>query len=103
MAVLLLPHSCPLMHLHNAAHRILTSFRPYYHANGFGVHLGAAVPKILQTNILRSLMYYVGCLPQSLTPCSNHYQVLPSVVHDMCNVIPHVIKSPPLNYCAIPC
>ena len=48
-------------------------------------------------------MYYVGCLPQSLTPCSNHYRVLPSVVHDMCNVIIHVIKSPPLNYRAIPC
>ena len=40
-------------------------------------------------------MYYVGCLPQSLTPCSSHYRVLPSVVHDMCNVIIHVIKSPP--------
>ena len=48
-------------------------------------------------------MYYVGCLPQSLTPCSNHHRVLPSVVHDMCNVIIQVIKSPPLNYCAIPC
>ena len=42
-------------------------------------------------------MYYVGCLPQSLTPCSNHYRVLPSVVQDMCNVFIHVIKSPPLT------
>ena len=47
-------------------------------------------------------MYYVGCLPQSLTPCSNHYRVLPSVVHDMCNVILHLIKSlvePRFNFC----
>ena len=47
-------------------------------------------------------MYYVGCLPQSLTPCSNHYRVLPSVAHDMCNVIIDVIKSPLLKSCAIP-
>ena len=30
MVVLLLPHGCSLMHLHNVAHRILTSFRPNY-------------------------------------------------------------------------
>ena len=30
MVVLLLPHGCSLMHLHNVAHRILTSFRPDY-------------------------------------------------------------------------
>ena len=30
MVVLLLPHGCSLMHLHNVAHRILTSLRPDY-------------------------------------------------------------------------
>ena len=46
-------------------------------------------------------MYYVGCLPQSLTPCSNHYWVLPSVVHDMCNVIIHVINGVWLSVCSV--